>query len=255
MHTPTDKHPDLHPDLHPVGTPRRRITADTARPVLSSILALLLASILTPAVAAQASEPDNTERRAGSLAVTPSCSERCERRQGPARTITAYDHLADAADETRARMLADIAALADHLARRERAPLRTATGFDLHRPVPGAVGSPFGPRLHPILGVVRPHRGVDLAAPAGTPVLAAGPGRVLRAGPAGDYGILVAVAHDDSTETRYAHLSRTLVHAGDHVLRGQAIGEVGSTGLSTGPHLHFELRVENTPVDPAPWLP
>lgn len=172
------------------------------------------------------------------------------------RRIETFDHLADELlEKRRIDVLEAIDALLEHLGSRETSPVRTLAGIDLLEPVPGRIGSGFGPRRHPILGVVRPHRGIDVGAPTGTPVRAAGPGRVLRSGVAGEYGVLVAIDHGNGAETRYAHLSRTLVGPGENVLRGQVIGEVGSTGLSTGPHLHFELRIDGDPIDPAPWLP
>lgn len=172
------------------------------------------------------------------------------------RRIETFDHLADELiEKQRITVLDMIDDLLEHLGSRETSPVRTLVGLDLLEPVPGAIGSGFGPRRHPILGVVRMHRGVDIGAPSGTPIRAAGPGRVLRAGVAGDYGILVTIDHGNGAETRYAHLSRAHVAVGDEVVRGDLIGQVGSTGLSTGPHLHFEVRVDGKPVDPAPWLP
>lgn len=170
--------------------------------------------------------------------------------------IDVYDHLAeDLLERERVEFLGTVHDLLEHLAERAAAPVRRVSGFDLLEPLEGRIGSHFGPRLHPILGFVRMHQGVDVGARAGTPVRAAGPGKVVRAGNAGAYGNLVVIDHGDGSETRYAHLSKTLVATGTTVLRGQTIGEVGSTGLSTGPHLHFELRVDGAPVDPAPWLP
>jgi len=99
-------------------------------------------------------------------------------------------------------------------------------------------------------GGVRAHAGVDLAAPQGSPVTAALDGRVSVAGWAGNYGQLVVVDHPGGTQTRYAHLSRIAVVAGQSVRRGELVGLVGSTGRSTGPHLHFELRQDGRAVDP-----
>lgn len=122
-------------------------------------------------------------------------------------------------------------------------------------PVSGySVGSAFGMRVDPIEGDHRMHRGVDIGAPEGTPIVAAGGGEVTWAGPRGSYGNLVVIRHDDRTETRYAHQSDVLVSAGERVAAGQIIGEVGSTGRSTGPHLHFEARVDGEAVDPVAWL-
>ncbi|MDA0718021.1 MAG: M23 family metallopeptidase [Cyanobacteria bacterium] len=104
--------------------------------------------------------------------------------------------------------------------------------------------SNFGYRLHPILGSWLMHAGRDLAAPEGTPVVAALAGRVVSSGLAGGYGLAVEVEHDrPRRRTLYGHLSELFVKEGDRVLQGEVIGRVGSTGLSTGPHLHFELRL------------
>lgn len=173
-----------------------------------------------------------------------------------ARRADTFDDLAEAMLEARRReTLAAIAAIVEFLHRRGHDPLVTPEGFDLAAPVDGPVTSRFGMRAHPILGRVRAHNGVDLRAASGTPVRAAGPGVVTRAEYAGAYGNLVVVSHGERTETRYAHLSGILVQEGAAVLRGGTLGTVGSTGLSTGPHLHFEIRVDGSPVDPAPWLP
>jgi murein DD-endopeptidase MepM/ murein hydrolase activator NlpD len=117
------------------------------------------------------------------------------------------------------------------------------------------VSSGFGPRVDPLHGAGGYHTGLDLAAPTGTPVVAAAAGTVVRAGDAGGYGQLIVLRHADGSETRYAHLSAIGVEVGAQVARGQAIGAVGSTGRSTGPHLHFELRRDGHAVDPRPALP
>lgn len=117
-------------------------------------------------------------------------------------------------------------------------------------PVNGVLTSRFGPRNHPILKEVRLHAGVDWAAPIGTPVLAAFGGTVVGAGVAGGYGNLIRIAHPDGTETRYAHLDTMAVGAGAQVRAGETIGAVGTTGRSTGPHLHFELHENGAPIDP-----
>ncbi|WP_242090446.1 M23 family metallopeptidase [Curtobacterium sp. DN_7.5] len=98
------------------------------------------------------------------------------------------------------------------------------------------------------------HQGLDFAAAEGTPVVAVLPGRVLAAGVLGGYGNQVLVQHADGTQTRSAHLSRIDVVPGQTVAAGQQLGAVGSTGVSTGPHLHFEVLVDSVPVDPAAWL-
>lgn len=121
-------------------------------------------------------------------------------------------------------------------------------------PVHGRLTSAFGWRDLSVNGN-RFHGGVDLAAPPGTPVLAARDGRVRRAGWLGAYGYAVFLDHGDGTETRYAHLSVLDVATGALVRQGDPLGRVGSTGASTGPHLHFEIRVGGHAVDPLPYLP
>jgi murein DD-endopeptidase MepM/ murein hydrolase activator NlpD len=117
-------------------------------------------------------------------------------------------------------------------------------------PVQGRVTSGFGNRFHPILGYERFHDGVDLAAREGTPIVAAADGRVVSAGWSGGYGRAVEIAHSGGLETRYGHMSRIAAYAGELVHRGEVIGYVGSTGLSTGPHLHFEVMKNGRPVNP-----
>ncbi|NJK72244.1 MAG: M23 family metallopeptidase, partial [Synechococcaceae cyanobacterium SM2_3_60] len=107
------------------------------------------------------------------------------------------------------------------------------------------VTSGFGMRVHPISGLASFHQGIDLGAPTGTPILAAYSGQVIASGHAGGYGKAVVLAHDDSRRTRYAHMSEIQVSEGDWVSQGDVIGLVGSTGNSTGPHLHFEFWQRN----------
>jgi murein DD-endopeptidase MepM/ murein hydrolase activator NlpD len=117
------------------------------------------------------------------------------------------------------------------------------------------ISSGFGPRLHPILGYVRNHNGVDISAGFGEDILASGPGIVQIASGFGGYGQTVVIDHGGDLLTLYAHMSVILVEAGDEVELGDTIGLVGSTGLSTGPHLHFEVWEEgNRAVDPRPYL-
>jgi murein DD-endopeptidase MepM/ murein hydrolase activator NlpD len=120
-----------------------------------------------------------------------------------------------------------------------------------HTPIPGApVGSPFGARIDPITGELSFHPGLDIEATTGTPIKAAGAGVVVVAGDCGGYGNCVVIDHGHSVATLYGHQSRVLVEPGTLVTDGQVIGLVGSTGKSTGPHLHFEVRLHGTPVDP-----
>jgi len=120
----------------------------------------------------------------------------------------------------------------------------------LQQPVPGALTSGFGYRVHPILGYRRFHRGLDFGAAYGTPILAATDGRVAQAGWGGGYGKVVQLSHGGGLATRYGHMSRIAVAAGQSVRQGQVIGYVGSTGLSTGPHLHYEMFRNGQLVDP-----
>lgn len=122
-------------------------------------------------------------------------------------------------------------------------------------PTTGRASSGYGARLDPINHTSQVHPGFDLAAPSGTRVNAAAAGEVVHAGPAGTYGNLVIVRHTDGFETRYAHLSKVDVKKGETVVPGQDVGEVGTTGHSTGPHLHFEIRKEGKALDPKPYLP
>lgn len=118
-------------------------------------------------------------------------------------------------------------------------------------PVPGAVTSGFGMRRHPILGYTRMHAGIDFKARYGTPIVAASDGRVSSAGRAGGCGIAVRLEHGGGLSTRYCHMSRMAVAAGMQVRRGQVIGYVGSSGLSTGPHLHYEMYRGGRVINPA----
>lgn len=120
----------------------------------------------------------------------------------------------------------------------------------LLQPVAGPVTSGFGWRFHPVLRFPRYHRGIDIAAPQGAPVHAAASGHVVSAGWAGGHGYRVRLAHPGGTTTSYSHLSQITVAPGRLVAAGTAIGSVGSTGLSTGPHLHFEVRRGGVAVPP-----
>jgi murein DD-endopeptidase MepM/ murein hydrolase activator NlpD len=114
--------------------------------------------------------------------------------------------------------------------------------------------SDFGMRWHPVLGGQRAHKGVDLAAPIGTPVRASADAVVGRADWFSSYGLYVALEHGGNIETRYGHMSRLNVAAGQTVHKGDIIGYVGTTGRSTGPHLHYEVRIAGEAVNPIPYL-
>ncbi|MBI2843767.1 MAG: peptidoglycan DD-metalloendopeptidase family protein [Armatimonadetes bacterium] len=120
----------------------------------------------------------------------------------------------------------------------------------LGQPVSGRITSRFGYRVHPITGVRSLHRGVDLACPTGTPVHAAASGEVIMAGWMGAYGYAVVIDHGGGVSTLYGHNSRLLTGVGAQVSKGQVIARSGSTGWSTGPHVHFEKRVNGRPVNP-----
>ena len=123
----------------------------------------------------------------------------------------------------------------------------------MRTPIDGArLSSRFGKRKHPILGYTKMHKGVDFAAPRGTPVYAAGNGSVSFAGRKGGFGKLIVLRHNNSYSTAYAHLSRYAkgIRSGKRVKQGQVIGYVGSTGRSTGPHLHYEVRLNGRQINP-----
>ena len=122
-------------------------------------------------------------------------------------------------------------------------------------PVEGVrLSSDYGMRIHPVLGGRRGHKGVDLAGPTGTPIHAAADGVVSRADWFSSYGLYVSLEHGGSLQTRYGHMSRLNVAAGQRVHKGDVIGYVGSTGRSTGPHLHYEVRIAGAAVNPVPYL-
>tara|TARA_Y100001960_G_scaffold232973_1_gene244827 strand:+ start:541 stop:1740 length:1200 start_codon:yes stop_codon:yes gene_type:complete len=119
----------------------------------------------------------------------------------------------------------------------------------------GAVGSGFGMRLHPILGYYRMHNGIDTGCQIGDPIWAATEGIVTIVEPYGGYGNTIVIQHANSLSSLYAHLNGFNVNVDQYVFTGEQIGTCGTTGLSTGPHLHFEIRVSGAPVDPMPYLP
>ncbi|MGE0878613.1 MAG: peptidoglycan DD-metalloendopeptidase family protein [Acidimicrobiia bacterium] len=125
----------------------------------------------------------------------------------------------------------------------------------LKYPLPGyPIASPFGIRVHPIYGDERLHEGVDIDAEAGRAILAAGSGEVVWAGERSGYGLVVIIDHGGGLVTMYAHTARTYVQPGQTVEAGDRIAAVGETGDTTGPHLHFEVRIKGVPVDPVKYL-
>jgi murein DD-endopeptidase MepM/ murein hydrolase activator NlpD len=122
-------------------------------------------------------------------------------------------------------------------------------------PVGGVtLSSDYGMRNHPVLGGRRSHKGVDLAGPTGTPVYATADGVVGKAEWFSSYGNYIQIEHGGQMETRFAHLSGYNVVAGQRVRKGDLIGYIGSTGRSTGPHLHYEVRIAGEAVDPRPYM-
>ena len=114
--------------------------------------------------------------------------------------------------------------------------------------------SGFGVRVDPFRGTAAMHAGVDMAAPIGTPIYATADGVVGRAGWAGGYGNLIELEHGRGLATRYGHLSQILVRVGQRIRRGELIAKMGSTGRSTGSHLHYEVRIDGRAVNPMPYL-
>jgi murein DD-endopeptidase MepM/ murein hydrolase activator NlpD len=134
-------------------------------------------------------------------------------------------------------------------------PARARVSIPSRMPVNNvALTSSYGMRVHPVLGGRRAHKGVDLAAPTGTPIYATADGVVRKAEWFSSYGLFVQLEHGASLETRYGHMSRLNVFDGQQVRKGDLIGYVGSTGRSTGPHLHYEVRIGGTAVNPIPYM-
>lgn len=140
------------------------------------------------------------------------------------------------------------------------APKKATSSSGFIRPVAANPGSPFGLRFHPILKYWRMHNGTDFGARTGTPIYAAKSGKVMKAGLNGGFGNFVLIGHGDDAQGRYvttgyAHMSKVVARVGQWVEQGQLIGYVGSTGLSTTPHLHLEVRLDGRPVNPLIYIP
>ena len=127
-----------------------------------------------------------------------------------------------------------------------------STAFPITKGSPMTSG--FGWRIHPLTKKRKFHSGIDFSAPQGTPIYTFKAGKVEFAGIRGGYGKAVIINHGEGFSTLYGHASKLSVRKGEQVVAGQMIGDVGSTGFSTGPHLHFEVRVNNKPVNPRPYL-
>ncbi len=187
------------------------------------------------------------------------------RRAAAAAAAEARRRAAAAAAEAAADAAADAAAAADARRRnqppppRKARPSRTAPrSGQMLWPTPGRLTSRFGYRTHPIYGDRRLHAGIDISGPVGQSIRAADAGVVIIAGDGGGYGNLTVISHGSrggrDLTTSYAHQSRILVRVGQVVGRGEQIGEVGGTGNVTGPHLHFETRLDGEPVDPLGYV-
>lgn len=160
---------------------------------------------------------------------------------GTSATIYAFETRMEAVELTLAR-LTDIGRII------ERLPVRRPVGPQ------ATISSGYGPRRDPFLGKPAMHLGLDFRAARGAPVMAAGAGRVIRAGRLGGYGNVVEIDHGQGLTSRYAHLSRIGVKKGDTVRPGDVVGKVGSTGRSTGPHLHFEVRRNGATRNPRTYI-
>ena len=121
-------------------------------------------------------------------------------------------------------------------------------------PTSGWVTSPFGWRTSPFTGKREKHKGLDISAPRGTPIYSPARGEIIAAGRDHSYGLSILLKHSPSISTKYAHMQRLAVKAGQTVERGELIGYVGNTGRSTGPHLHYEVRVSGVPVNPMRYI-
>ncbi|GAC1610567.1 MAG: hypothetical protein NVS3B26_18020 [Mycobacteriales bacterium] len=235
-------------------------------------------AIATAGLAAQQSDLEKAqqaaaagEERARAIAVrADQAAARVAALVAQRRTALADARSARAADAAAYRQAqADSARIAEHLRNLARARAlaakrahvsiaraSNATGFLW--PADGPFTSPFGWRIHPIFHDLRFHAGIDIGAGYGTSVWAAADGTVVYAGEASGYGTLVLISHGtvngQDLTTGYAHMSELDVSEGQHVGRGQQVGRVGSEGNSTGPHLHFEVRVDGNPVDPLGYV-
>jgi murein DD-endopeptidase MepM/ murein hydrolase activator NlpD len=131
----------------------------------------------------------------------------------------------------------------------------SAVSIPSRMPVKGIhLTSGYGMRNHPVTGRRRAHKGIDLAGPTGTPVHASADGIISRADWFSTYGLYVSIEHGGEIQTRYAHMSRLNVAKGQRINKGDVIGFIGSTGRSTGPHLHYEVRISNKAVNPIPYM-
>lgn len=176
----------------------------------------------------------------------------------PVRVRTEPELLLDAESEDIELIASSVAEEGRRL--RELARVATRTGelvktLPLSWPVRGPVNSEYGRRRSPWNGRTQRHEGIDIGSPPGTPVKAPAPGTVVTASAQGALGKHITLDHGNGVRSRYGHLAKVNVSPGQRVEKGQVLGVVGSTGRSTGPHLHYELRVDGKPVDPETFLP
>jgi murein DD-endopeptidase MepM/ murein hydrolase activator NlpD len=219
-------------------------------------------TLFVPGLASTLTSPTPTSST--QVHITPSASAATSVATSPANNVIAQQQTSslqasaipatnalDRREQLRTQHLGVLANAVAHL--RTYQPPAPAQGFLWPTALRGRISSPFGPRR---LAITRStfHAGMDIAVPTGTAILASKDGVVSRSGWVGSYGYAVYLDHADGTQTRYAHMSRILVPAGTRVRQGDRIGLVGSTGLSTGPHLHFELRFAGRAVNPALYL-
>jgi len=196
----------------------------------------------TPPAALDAAESPASV--AGQPAGGPLLEPRSGAGSGTGPSLPRFDRSLDHAEAT-------LDMVASKLARRDLDQM----AFPSRAPIPGVmISSGFGRRIDPFTRRLAQHAGIDYMAPYGTSILASAGGRVRRAGPYGAFGRTVEIDHGDGLVTRYGHTSRILVRVGDLVLPGQPVAMVGSTGRSTGAHLHFEILRDGTPVQPRLYL-
>ena len=205
-------------------------------------------------VAAQVAELEAVEAELAALATV-----QADQTAAVATELANLNAKLDAVDNEIAEFADELDGLEEEQARVERLIQEEASREGdapgvLVRPVPGAITSSFGMRLHPILGYSRMHTGVDMAAGHGQEIKAGGSGRVILASFYGGYGNTVIIDHGGGMTTLYAHQSQLGVSHGDQVDAGQVIGYVGTSGRSTGAHLHFEVRLLGRPVDPMDYI-
>lgn len=170
----------------------------------------------------------------------------------PPRPALAVSALAEL--DALAQEVADVADSLRSLDRLVARAARALASLPSSWPVRGAVNSEFGVRLSPWSRGSEFHAGVDIAADRGTPVLAPAAGTVVQAGRQRDYGLVVVIDHGQDVRTTYGHLSKVAVESGQRVARGAVLGMVGTTGRTSGPHLHYEIAVAGQPVNPRSFL-